>query len=64
MLERLGFLEPASGNGRMLLAGAYMLVARKRTVIMTPIKASRNARAQLFPVRVPGPTQRHIRRAG
>lgn len=64
LLERLGFLEPAAGNGRMLLAGAYMLVARKRTVIMTPIKATRNTRAQLFPVRVPGPTQRHIRRAG
>jgi SAM-dependent methyltransferase len=64
MLERLGFLEPATGNGRMLLAGAYMLVARKRTVIMTPIKASRSTRSQLFPVRVPGPTQRHIRRAG
>lgn len=62
MQERLGFLEPVSGNGRMLLAGAYMLVARKRTVIMTPIKAMRNTRRQLFPVRVPGPTQRHIRR--
>lgn len=64
MLERLRFLDPAAGNGRMLLAGAYMLVARKRTVIMTPIKAARSTRSQLFPVRVPGPTQRHIRRAG
>jgi SAM-dependent methyltransferase len=64
MLERLGFLEPASGNGRMLLAGAYMLVARKRTVILTPIRAMRNTRRQLFPVRVPGPTQRNSRRVG
>ena len=64
MLERLGFLEPAAGGGRMLLAGAYMLVARKRTVIMTPIKAMRNTRPQLFPVRVPGPTPRNIRRVG
>ena len=64
MLERLGFLEPAAGSGRMLLAGAYMLVARKRTVIMTPIKAMRNTRPQLFPVRVPGPTPRNIRRVG
>jgi SAM-dependent methyltransferase len=62
MLERLRFLEPSGGSGRMLLAGAYMLVARKRTVILTPIKARRSARRQLFPVRVPGPTQRHIRR--
>ena len=62
MLERLGFLEPRSGEGRILLSGAYMLVARKRTVIMTPIKATRNQRRQLFPVRVPGPTQRNIRR--
>ena len=64
MLERLGFLEPAAGSGRMLLAGAYMLVARKRTVIMTPIKAMRNTRPQLFPVRVPGPTPRNIRHVG
>jgi SAM-dependent methyltransferase len=64
MLERLGFLDPAAGSGRMLLAGAYMLVARKRTVIMTPIKAMRNTRPQLFPVRVPGPTPRNIRHVG
>jgi SAM-dependent methyltransferase len=64
MLERLGFLDPAAGSGRMLLAGAYMLVARKRTVIMTPIKAIRNTRPQLFPVRVPGPTPGNIRRVG
>ena len=62
MLERLKFLEPSAGNGRMLLAGAYMLVARKRTVIMTPIRPVRSSRRQLFPVRVPGPTPRSSRR--
>jgi len=60
--SRLHFLEPSSGNGMMLLAGAYILVARKRTVIMTPIKAVRNGRRQLFPVGIPTSSQRNIRR--
>jgi SAM-dependent methyltransferase len=62
MLGRLQFLEPSHGNDRMLLAGAYILVARKRTVIMTPLKALRNGRRQLFPVGIPTSSQRNIRR--
>jgi SAM-dependent methyltransferase len=62
MLGRMQFLEPSQGNGRMLLAGAYILVARKRTVIMTPLKAVRNGRRQLFPVGIPTSSQRNIRR--
>ena len=62
MLGRLHFLEPSQGNGRMLLAGAYILVARKRTVIMTPLKAVRNGRRQLFPVGISTSSQRNIRR--
>jgi SAM-dependent methyltransferase len=62
MLGRLQFLEPSQGNGRMLLAGAYILVARKRTVILTPLKAIRNGRRQLFPVGIPTSSQRNIRR--
>jgi SAM-dependent methyltransferase len=64
LLERLQFLEPSHGNGRMLLAGAYLLVARKRTVILTPLKAVRNGRRQLFPVGIPTSSQRNIRRVG
>jgi hypothetical protein len=62
MLGRLQFLEPTHGNDRMLLAGAYILVARKRTVILTPLKAVRNGRRQLFPVGIPTSSQRNIRR--
>ena len=62
VLSRLQFLEPSGDNGRMLLAGAYFLVARKRTVILTPIKSLRNGRRQLFPVGIPTSSQRNIRR--
>jgi SAM-dependent methyltransferase len=62
MLGRLRFLEPTQGNDQMLLAGAYILVARKRTVILTPLKALRNGRSQLFPVGIPTSSQRNIRR--
>jgi len=62
LLERLKFLEPATGNGYRLLAGAYILVARKRTVILTPLKVGLRQRRQLFPVGIPGSSQRNIRR--
>jgi SAM-dependent methyltransferase len=62
MQERLQFLEPGSAQGRMLLAGAYILVAQKRTVIMTPLKAGRSTRRRLFPVGIPSSSQRNIRR--
>jgi SAM-dependent methyltransferase len=62
MLERLQFLEPGNEQGRMLLAGAYILVAQKRTVIMTPLKAGRTNRGRLFPVGIPSSSQRNIRR--
>lgn len=62
MLGRLQFLEPSSGKGKMLLGGAYILVARKRTVIVTPLKTMRNGRRRLFPVGIPTSSQRNIRR--
>jgi len=64
MQERLQFLEPGSAQGRMLLAGAYILVAQKRTVIMTPLKAGRSTRRRLFPVGIPSSSQRNLRRVG
>lgn len=60
--KRLQFPESERGSGHMLLAGAYILVARKRSVIVTPLKAIRNPRNKLFPVGVAGPTQRNSRR--
>lgn len=64
LLEKLQFLEPAAGNGMMPLAGAYILIARKRTVILTPLKTVRETRRRLFPVGIPTSSQRSIRRAG
>jgi SAM-dependent methyltransferase len=62
MMGRLQFLEPSAGKGTMLLGGAYILVARKRTVIVTPLKAVHNGRRRLFPVGIPTSSQRNIRR--
>lgn len=64
LLEKLQFLEPRTAHGRMLLAGSYILVARKRTVIVTAIKAGHTASRQLFPVGIPSSSQRNLRRAG
>lgn len=64
LLEKLRFLESATPRGRMLLAASYILVARKRTVVMTAIKAGHTAPRQLFPVGVPSSSQRTLRRAG
>jgi SAM-dependent methyltransferase len=64
LLEKLKFLEPRTAHGRMLLAGSYILVARKRTMIMTAIKAGHTTSQQLFPVGIPSSSQRNMRRAG
>ena len=64
LLEKLQFLEPRTPHGRMLLAGSYILVARKRTLVMTAIKAGHATTRRLFPVGVPSSSQRTLRRAG
>ena len=63
LLEKLQLLEPASGHGRKLLSAAYILVARKRTTIMTPLKVERALRRRLFPVGIPSSSQGNVRRA-
>ena len=63
LLEKLRLLEPASGHGRRLLSAAYILVARKRTTIITPIKPLRSRRTRLFPVGIPNSSQGNVRRA-
>jgi SAM-dependent methyltransferase len=62
--EKLRFLEPATPHGRMLLAASYILVARKRTIIMTALKAGHATSRRLFPVGVPSSSQRNLRRGG
>lgn len=61
LLERLKLLEPASGQGNQLLSAAYILVARKRTTIITPVKPMRSRR-RLFPVGIPSSSQGRVRR--
>ena len=63
LLEKLQLLEPASGYGRGLLSAAYILVAQKRTTILTPLKAERARRRRLFPVGIPSSSQGNVRRA-
>jgi len=64
LLEKFQFLERGTPHGRMLLAASYILVARKRTMIMTAIKAGHATSQQLFPVGIPSSSQRNLRRAG
>lgn len=63
MLEKLQILEPASGHGQMLLSAGYILLAQKRSAVLTPLKAG-VTRRRLFPVGIPGPTQGNVRRSG
>ncbi|MGB5259369.1 MAG: methyltransferase domain-containing protein [Gammaproteobacteria bacterium] len=63
ILGRLRFMEPANGIGLMLLSAAYILVARKRTVILTPLRATQRAKPRLFPVGIPSSSQGNVRRS-
>lgn len=61
VLRRLQFMEPA-GEGHMLLSACYILVARKRSIVMTPLREAQRPHKRLFPVGVPGSTQGNVRR--
>lgn len=63
LLSRLQFLEPADGAGSLLLSGAYILVARKRSVIMTPLHSQARKKPRLFPVGIPSSSQGNVRRS-
>jgi SAM-dependent methyltransferase len=63
VLARLQFMEPVDGRGYMLLSASYILVARKRTSIMTPLRDSLRAQPRLFPVGIPSSSQGNVRRA-
>jgi SAM-dependent methyltransferase len=63
--DKLRFLESFGGNrGHMLMAASYILVARKRTVAMTPVKPGRAQARRLFPVGIPSSSQGNVRRTG
>ena len=63
LLEKLRIIgAPGDDYGRKYLSAAYILVARKRTIIMTPLKDGLLERRRLFPVRIPSSTQGNVRR--
>jgi SAM-dependent methyltransferase len=62
VLARLQFMEPVDGHGYMLLSASYILVARKRTIVMTPLRDSVRAQRRLFPVGIPTSSQGNVRR--
>ncbi|MGD2138595.1 MAG: methyltransferase domain-containing protein [Gammaproteobacteria bacterium] len=65
LLEKLKVIDPRSGYGYMLFSAAYILVARKRTVILTPLKNGlKQQRRKLFPVGIPSSSQGNVRRVG
>lgn len=62
VLEQLHLHGPTSSYGRKYLSAGYILVARKRTMAMTPLSALSKRRRQLFPVGLPSSTQGNVRR--
>lgn len=63
LFDKIKFSETHADRS-MLTAGAYLLVARKRTTILTPIKPALANKRRLFPVSIPSSSQRNFRRAG
>ena len=65
LLDKLTIIDPPSGYGYMLFSAAYILVARKRTVILTPLKNGlKQQRPKLFPVGITSSSQGNVRRVG
>jgi SAM-dependent methyltransferase len=62
LLEKLHLHGPSTGYGRKYLSASYILVARKRTVVMTPVNALLRHRRSLFPVGIPSSSQGNVRR--
>lgn len=60
IMEKLSFIEPGNRQGRMLLSAGYVLLAQKRSIVMTPLKAG-SKRRRLFPVGIPSSTQGKVR---
>lgn len=64
VLEKLYSSRPSSNFGSRLLSATYILVARKRTVVMTPLLEGQLQRRRLFPVGIPSSSQGNVRRVG
>jgi SAM-dependent methyltransferase len=62
LLEKLPPRGTGGGYGFKYLSASYILVARKRTVIMTPLREGYRKRRRLFPVGIPSSSQGKVRR--
>ena len=62
LLEKLHLHGPSAGYGRKYLSASYILVARKRTFVMTPLNELHRRRRRLFPVGIPSSSQGNVRR--
>lgn len=62
ILRKLQFMEPEAGTGLLLLSACYIMLARKRSIIMTPLREAQRTRKRLFPVGIPSSTQGNVRR--
>lgn len=59
VMRRLAFIETAGARWFSMLSGAYLLVAKKRTSTLTPIKPRWRPRRSLLGADVPEPTTRN-----
>jgi SAM-dependent methyltransferase len=62
ILRKLQFMEPASGEGLLVLSACYILVARKCSSVVTPLREAQRVRRRLFPVGIPSSSQGNVRR--
>ena len=62
LLEKMYPSGPAGHYGSKLLSATYILVARKRTVVMTPLLDGQPQRRRMFPVGIPSSSQGNVRR--
>jgi SAM-dependent methyltransferase len=62
ILRKLQFMERVDGAGLMLLSACYILLARKRSSVLTPLRDAQRLRNRVFPVGIPSSTQGNVRR--
>lgn len=62
ILRKLQFMEREDGTGLLLLSACYILLARKRSSVLTPLRDAQRLRNRMFPVGIPSSTQGNVRR--
>ncbi len=62
ILRKLQFMERGDGTGSLLLSACYILLARKRSSVLTPLRDAQRLRNRMFPIGIPSSTQGNVRR--